>query len=42
MVFYHNITWRYNPEDLDFNPHRREKLEPLNTKLLFAGGRRQR
>jgi hypothetical protein len=26
LVSYRNITWRYNPEDLDLKYHRRENL----------------
>jgi len=28
-VFYRNTTWRYNPEDRDFNLHRCKKLRSL-------------
>jgi len=27
LVFHHNTTQRHNPEDLDFNLHRRENLK---------------
>jgi len=26
LVYYHNTTWRHNPEDLILNIHRRENL----------------
>jgi len=30
LVSYHNITWCYNPEDLDLNLHHHENLKSHN------------
>jgi len=30
LVSYHNITWRYNPQDLDLKHRRRESLKTLD------------